>query len=262
MDSILDLLTPDLLTGGTDLSLRACYGLCGISFVGSFIAAALGLGGGLLVLASMSLVLPPVALIPLHGIVQIGSNGFRALLMFREVVFSLVPAFFVGSLIGAVLGGHTVFALETWVLQLTLGLFVLYATWSPGFRSSKPGPGKFFGVGAFSGFVTMFIGGSGPLVAPFVSAACDQRQNMVATHATLMTVQHSFKVIAFGLLGFAFGPYVPLLIGLLGFGVLGTYSGKLVINRLPEHLFRAILRGILTLLALRLLYAALTTVME
>ena len=48
----------------------------------------------------------------------------------------------------------------------------------------------------------------------------------------------------------------------MGFGVLGTYCGKMVLDRLPEHLFRAIFRGILTLLALRLLYAALATVME
>ena len=248
----------DLLTHGTDLSLWAFLGLCAVSFVGSFIAAALGLGGGLLVLASMTLVLPPIALVPLHGVVQLGSNGFRGLLMFRSIVFSVVPAFLLGSLIGAVLGGQTVFALETWILQLILGVFVLYATWAPGFRSSRPGPAKFLGVGAVSGFVTMFVGGSGPLVAPFVSAAFSERQNVVATHATLMTFQHGFKVIAFGFLGFAFGPYLPLLAGLLISGAIGTYCGRMVLDRLPEHLFRVTLRAILTLLALRLLYAALT----
>ncbi|MEK9683186.1 MAG: sulfite exporter TauE/SafE family protein [Rhodospirillaceae bacterium] len=246
----------EALTGGTALSLLGFAGLCGVSFVGSFIAAALGLGGGLLVLATMTLVLPPSVLIPIHGIVQVGSNGFRIWLMRKEALYSIAPAFVIGTLVGAWVGGKTVFALETWVLQLILGLFVLYATWAPGFSSSKPGPFKFLGVGIAGGFATMFVGGTGPLVAPFVKAACGNRQQVVSTHALLMTFQHFFKVIAFGVLGFAFGPYIPLLVGLIGFGMVGTWVGRAVLDKLPERVFRIGLNSILTLLALRLLYAA------
>ena len=176
--------------------------------------------------------------------------------MLKHVKYTLIPAFAVGTLIGATVGGKMVFALETWVLQAVLGLFVIYATWAPKFRSSNPGPVKFLGVGAVGGFATMFVGGTGPLVAPFVNAACGERQEVVATHASLMTFQHLFKVIAFGVLGFAFGPYIPLLVGLLGFGALGTLAGRHILNRLPEHVFRIGLQTILTLLAIRLLYEA------
>lgn len=247
------------LTTGTELDLIGFFALCAISFLGSFIAAALGLGGGLLVLASMTLVLSPTVVIPIHGIVQVGSNGFRAWLLRKQALYSIAPAFIVGTLLGAWIGGKTVFALETWVLQLILGLFVLYATWAPGFSSTRPGPAKFFGAGTFGGFATMFVGGTGPLVAPFVKAACDERQQVVATHAVLMTFQHLFKVIAFGVLGFAFGPYIPLLVGLLAFGMVGTWVGRQVLDKLPENVFRAGLQAILTLLALRLLYEAAAT---
>ncbi|MAX04868.1 MAG: hypothetical protein CMD19_00100 [Flavobacteriales bacterium] len=122
--------------------------------------------------------------------------------------------------------------MEIWVLQATLGLFVLYATWAPKFKSSNPGPLKFFGCGVFGGFATMFVGGTGPLVAPVVNAACKERQEVVSTHAVLMTFQHFFKVILFGVLGFAFGPYIPLLLGLIIFGVCGTIVGKKVLDKL------------------------------
>lgn len=46
----------------------------------------------------------------------------------------------------------------------------------------------------------------------------------------LMLIQHGSKVVAFGFIGFAFGPYVALLIGLLAFGLLGTYVGRMVLN--------------------------------
>ena len=78
----------------------------------------------------------------------------------------------------------------------------------------------------------------------------------------LMTFQHLFKAVAFGVLGFAFGPYWPLLIGLLAFGAVGTYCGRFALDYLPERLFRVSLRSILTLLGLRLLYAAATSYLD
>ncbi len=249
----------ELLTNGTGLSPWAFMGLCAISFVGSFIAAALGLGGGILVLAVMALALPPTVLIPVHGVVQLGSNLGRAVLMSRRVLYSVVPAFVAGTLIGAAIGAHVVLTLPAWLLLALLALFVLYGTWSRGFRSAIPGPGKFLAVGAVSSFVTMFVGATGPLIAPFVAAASTERRQVVATHAMLMSVQHGVKVAAFGILGFAFGPYAPLLVGLLAFGFVGTFVGGRVLERLPEQVFRTGLRLILTLLALRLAYDSLMT---
>lgn len=229
--------------------------MCAVSFIGSFIAASLGLGGGLLVMATMASLLPPTVLIPLHGIVQLGSNAGRALIMRSEILTHVVPAFLLGTIIGALIGGQVMVSLPTQVLQIVLGGFVLYATWGPKFRASEPGKKTFFGVGLVGAFVTMFVGATGPLVAPFAAAASDKRQNVVATHATLMTIQHGFKVIAFGFLGFAFGPYIPLLVGLLACGFIGTYAGKHMLNFMPEHIFRIGLKAVITALALRLLYA-------
>lgn len=244
----------EFLTQGTELTIWIFVALCGVSFLGSFIAAALGLGGGLLVLATMAMVLPPAVLIPVHGVVQLGSNFGRAMLLARQVLYTVLPAFLAGTVIGAAVGAHVVVSLPKWLLLGVLGSFVLYSTWAPGFRSSKPGPAKFFALGAVSTFISMFVGGTGPLIAPFAAAAGTQRQQVVATHAMLMSIQHGFKVLAFGLIGFAFGSYVPLLIGLLAFGFLGTYCGRAVLDRLPEEVFRNGLKTILTLLAFKLFY--------
>lgn len=244
----------EVLTQGTGLTGWWFLGLCAISFVGSLIAAALGLGGGILVLAVMALVLPPTVLIPVHGVVQLGSNLGRALFMARRVLYLVVPAFIAGAGIGAAAGAYVVVALPLWLLLALLAVFVLYGTWSPGFRSARPGRAVFFAVGAGSSLVTMLVGATGPLIAPFVSAACGERRQVVATHAMLMSVQHGIKVLAFGLLGFAFGPYLPLLAGLLAFGLLGTWAGGKLLARLPEDVFRRGLRMILTVLAARLFY--------
>jgi len=245
-----------LLLDGTGLALWSFLLLCGVSFLGSVISAAMGLGGGGLMIAVMALFLPPGVLIPVHGMVQLGSNGGRAALMRSHVLTEILPAFLIGTVLGAAIGVQLVIALPIALLQGVLAAFILYSTWAPKFRASKPGKRTFFGLGALGAFVTMFVGATGPLIAPFAAAASNQRQQVVATHAALMTLQHGLKIIAFGVVGFAFGPYLPLLAGLLGFGFAGTFLGRLLLNRLPERSFRIGLKAILTAIALRLLYGA------
>lgn len=244
----------NLLIDGTGLDLWAFWLMCGVSFIASFMTVSIGLGGGLLVMATMASVLPPQVLIPLHGIVQLGSNAGRAVMLRGHVLTYVIPPFLIGTIIGAAIGGNIVVSLPSSILQIVLGLFVLYAMWGPKLKASKPGKKAFFGLGLIGALVTMFVGATGPLVSPYAAASSDKRQEVVATHAMLMTIQHGFKIIAFGLLGFSFGPYVPLLCGLLACGLLGTWGGKHMLNALPEKLFRILLKTMVTLLALRLLY--------
>ena len=71
--------------------------LVGFSFLGSFITMALGIGGGVLLLAVMASLMPAVALIPIHGVIQLGSNAFRSATLITHVSwppvmwFSLEP---------------------------------------------------------------------------------------------------------------------------------------------------------------------------
>jgi len=245
-----------LLLGGTGLDMSGLLVLCGASFLGSFLTASMGIGGGMLMLATMAQILPPFVLIPIHGVVQLGSNVGRAALMRSHILTSIIPAFLTGTLLGAAVGAKLVITLPGALLEAILGLFVLYATWAPKFTASQPGKPTFFAVGIAATIATMFVGATGPLIAPFVNAACPKRQQVVATHATLMTIQHGFKIVAFGTLGFAFGPYVPFLVSLIAFGFAGTWCGKHMLLRLPERFFRTGLKIILTVLACRLLYGA------
>ena len=51
--------------------------LMGISFLTSLITAAFGIGGGVVMIAVLASILPPAALIPVHAVVQVGSNAGR-----------------------------------------------------------------------------------------------------------------------------------------------------------------------------------------
>jgi len=222
------------------------------SFVTSFITVAFGIGGGAVLLAILASLIPPAALIPVHGIVQFGSNIGRAALMFPHRDQSVLLPFTLGSVLGVVAGGSVAVQLPGDVLQVGVGLFILWSVLAhpPGFirRSAAI-------AGAFSSFLTMFFGGTGTFVAAYVKSMGVGRMTYVATHSLLMTIQHLLKVVAFGFLGFAYGPWIPLMAAMIGTGFLGTLAGRHVLMRIDERRFKFALNAILMVLALRLIWA-------
>ena len=231
--------------------------LCFASFFTSVVSAAFGLGGGAMMVAIMASLVPPLAVIPVHAVVQVSSNFTRALMMWKHIKFTWMIPFVIGTVIGALIGGQIVFAIPKHLLQGIIGLFVIYTLWGPAVKAIKSSFITFVGVGAFASFATMFVGGTGPLIAPFIKASTTERQMTVATHGAFMSWQHGIKIITFGLLGFAFGPYIILMVAMILFGIFGTWSGKTILNWMPEHIFKRAFNTVLALLAIRLLYEAL-----
>ncbi|TXB71360.1 sulfite exporter TauE/SafE family protein [Paracoccus aurantiacus] len=225
------------------------------SFAGSFITVAFGIGGGGMLLAIMATLVPPAALIPTHGVIQIGSNLGRALITFRHIFWPALPAFTIGSVIGAALGGAVVVNLPPEWVQIGVGSFVLWSVLARPPSGVRDWP---LTVGAISSFLTMFFGATGLFVATFTKSQKLPRHDHVATHAALMTVQHGVKTIAFGLLGFAFSAWWGFVIAMIVAGFLGTIAGKSMLNRLDDKRFRLALDIILVLLSLRLIWGGLS----
>lgn len=243
------LLPPDL---GWPLALM----LCVLSFFTSAITAAVGLGGGVMMIAVLASIVPPLAVVPLHGVIQLGSNFGRVIVQRRHVVKDIFVWFVAGSVIGALLGGRLAFALPATALKGILGLFILYSVWGP--KPKLPGSQatQFAFGGLVSTFLTMFVGATGPFVAAILPRERLSKTQMVGTHAANLTVQHLLKVATFGLLGFAFAPWMPLLAAMIATGFLGTLAGSRLLARLPERGFSIAFKTVLTLLAINLLLAA------
>lgn len=237
------------------LSVLAFWVLLATSFLGSLITVAMGIGGGGLLLAVMASLVPPAALIPIHGVVQLGSNGGRAVMLWRDISRSALPGFVIGSLIGGILGGAVVVELPPQIIQIGIGVFVIYSVFASPPRWLARWPWL---VGGVSTFLTMFFGATGLFVANYTKSLALARHAHVATHAALMTVQHGLKVVVFGLLGFAFGQWAVVIIALILAGLAGTFSGRLLLNRISDKGFRRALDVILLLISVRLIWQGLT----
>jgi uncharacterized membrane protein YfcA len=231
-------------------------GLMAASLVTSFIGVFTGAAGGVVLLGLMAMVMPPLALIPVHTVVMLGSGITRTMMMWRHVMSVAVLPFVIGSAIGAAAGARVFVALSASWLQLILGGFILLVTWMPNLGRIGAERGRFALLGFATTFLGVFVSATGTLLAPFVASATPDRRVHVATMGALMAIAHIAKVAAFGFIGFAIGRYVPLMAAMIAAGAVGNWIGEVALLRTSERRFRLVLQITLTLLGLRLLWGA------
>jgi uncharacterized protein len=243
-----------LLPAGLDPLLALV--LVGLSFVTSLITATFALGGGTLMIAVLALVFPPAVVVPVHGCVQLGSNAGRALVQRQHIQWNLILWISLGAIVGIVAGGQFVTLLPETLFTIAIGVFVLITTWLP--QPKIVGENRLvqFVGGAIISALSMVVGATGPLVATFIKGLADRRQ-LVATHAMLMTIQNTFKVITFTALGFAFASYLLLIVAMVLTGFAGTAIGSRLLVKVPENVFRIGFKVVLTIVALDLIREAL-----
>ncbi len=209
------------------------------SFFTSALTAAFGVGGGIAMLALMGLFVPVAALIPVHGSVQLGSNTGRAWHQRANVRLDITLPFVAGSVIGAIFGAFLVVQLPDTVLKLLLGVFIIAIVWVKIPGIDRLGRAGLAVASAVLALLSMFVGATGPLMSVILAQILsNDRKALVATHAAAMTVQHGLKILVFGLAGFAFWDWLPLILAMIGSGFLGTVYGTRLLDRLPEESFR------------------------
>ncbi len=231
-----------------------------ISCFTSAASAVIGIGGGILLLAAMSLVVPTSSLIPLHGVVQLSSNVSRALTQVSALTWSIVLPFSIGGLLGALLGSFVLPFFDWHYAPPIIGMLILVFTWLPT-RTEKDSStkqffwGRFFSLGALQTFLSLFVGVTGPLNAPFLVREGLSRDEVVVTHAGQMTALHCIKIFTFGLLGFNYSSHVLMVLCMIAGAVLGSIIGTKLRARIPEAMFRKVLKYVLSVLALRMIWS-------
>lgn len=219
--------------------------------------AIIGVGGGVFLISLMPVFVPTAAIIPIHGVVQLASNFSRALFGITQVDWKVFLPFAGGACLGVAAGSRFVLMVPLDFLPLVLGTFILIMVWMPGIRDRVRLPGKFITLGAAQGVLTLFLGATGPLNPPFLLREGLGKDRLVVTQAAMMTALHFLKVLAFGLLGFLFRPYLYLVAGMILSVTLGSYTGTAIRSRVSEKVFLQIFKGVVTLLALRMMVKAL-----
>lgn len=235
--------------------------LLGIAaYLTAILSAVVGLAGGMTLLVVMLVFFDPLIVLPLHGIIQLTSNGSRCWFqrqhiepwVLKEYIKLIVPMAVVGLFLGR--------ELPTETIKVAIGIFVLIATWRPAWLLLGIDPEfidpkkRFFALGGIIGFLNMTVGATGPFAAPFFLRLGLSRYQLVGTKAATQMIGHLVKTIMFWLTGFVFLDYVYEL-GFLSVCVIaGSYTGSRILSRVSEDTFEKLYKGVLTILGIRLVF--------
>ena len=239
-----------------DIDATAAVVLIAATFFGNILSGAMGVGGGVILLAVMANLMPVAAIIPIHGVVQLGGNIFRGTIQRTHIDWLTFVWFAMGSVVGVAVGGSVAVALPADVLRISLGVFILYTVWAPKLKFVGESNLVTVIVGAVSSVLTMFFGATGPFAAALLNQRGYTPQGLVGTHSACMAAQHALKIVAFGILGFAFADWLGLIAMMLVASLAGTLIGSYALRRMSADAFAIVLKVILTVLAVNLVAVA------
>ena len=224
-----------------------------VAFLTSCLAAVMGMGGGVLLIAMMPGLLPAAAILPVHAVTQLASNLSRAALGWREIDGSLIPAFLAGAVAGAWLGGEIYANLDLRWLPAVIGALILVFTWAPLPQLRGGGNMALALLGFYQTGLGMVAGATGPLGAAVLLRHSTARDWLVVNTAVYMSLNHALRVAAFALLGFSFAPWWPLVCAMIAAVIAGSWVGTRLRRHVPQVDFERWFRVLVTLLALRMM---------
>jgi hypothetical protein len=220
-----------------------------VAFVASTLAAVTGFGGAAVLLPVLVAVFGVRDAIPILTVAQLIGNGSRVWFNRRELDWAVVGWFALGGVPLAFAGGLLFAKAPLSALTRILGAFLIAVVM---WRHVRPGPPRrpplrsFALIGAAASFLSALLGSVGPLMAPFFLAYGLLKGAYIGTEALATVLMHVAKLAAYKqgavlsapaiLVGLALG---PIMVG-------GSYVGKRVVDRLPEHMFVLLIEATMT----------------
>ncbi len=134
-----------------------------------------------------------------------------------------------------------------------IGSLILVFTWLPLPTPRGRGNLSLALLGFYQTGLGMLAGATGPLGAALLLQRNRERDWLVVNTAVYMTLNHALRLAAFAALGFSFAPWWPLLAGMVGAGIAGSWVGTRLRHRVPQRDFHRTFRVVVTLLALRMI---------
>jgi uncharacterized membrane protein YfcA len=238
------------------------------AFITASISAVLGMGGGIILLGIMAIIIPEgYIVIALHGIIQLVSNTTRTYVFREHLKKDVIKEFAMGAFMGLSASALIIFILvqllnvesaneiKVEILKPLIGIFIIWYLFLKGHKKEKHTK-SFIGVGALSGVSSVFVGATGPLIAPFFLGAKLTKENIIANKAACQMISHFGKIPLF-IIFFKFNylQQYDLLLPMVAAVFIGTNLGKKILSFIPEKLFKQLFRLVLLIIAIRLIVA-------
>jgi len=212
------------------------------ALVTSFISGILGMAGGMILMGILLAVVPlPVAML-LHGITQLASNGWRALMWRTEVDWRVFRGYMYGAILTTVVFAVVKLVVSKPVALIAMGLTPFITLALPEkLHLNVERPFHPFACGAICSALALMAGVSGPILDVFFVRSKMGRHAVVATKAMTQSFSHILKITYFGLIVAAerhgtVDPWIGAMMVVLAFT--GTSLAAPVLKRMNDKSFR------------------------
>ena len=245
------------------MSLPETFYLFGLSLVTATVSGVFGMTGGLMLMGGLAGFLPVNAAFVTHGVLQLASNGWRAILHRRFLSWRIVLYFALAAFAAAAVSALLNYRPSRPWLFILLGLTPVFvwlpARWSR-LDANRP-PHALLG-----GFVVtslnLLAGVAGPLLDIFFVRTELSRKEIVATKAATQVFSHLMKIIIYGAPLFAAHtaglPPLWALAICVGLSFAGAILGGQILERMTDVNFKRSTRWIVTALGAYYLVQGLT----
>ncbi|HZZ91553.1 MAG TPA: TSUP family transporter [Usitatibacter sp.] len=209
--------------------------------VTSFISGILGMAGGMILMGVLLALLPLPQAMMLHGITQLASNAWRAVIWRRDVDFSVFRGYAIGALLALALFAivHVVLSKPAALIMLGITPFVTLAL-PERLHLNVERKGHPFACGLVCTALALTAGVSGPILDIFFVRSKMNRHRVVATKASTQSLSHILKIVYFGAIVAVRGSSVhPVLAAVMvGLALAGTSCSQPVLKRMNDVSFR------------------------
>jgi uncharacterized membrane protein YfcA len=234
------------------------FGILAVSsLVTSFISGILGMAGGMILMGILLALMPLPAAMMLHGVTQLASNLWRAVLWRNQVDWRVFRGYALGALVALGLFALVRLVVGKPVALIAMGFTPFVTLWLPErLHLNVERRGHSFACGLVSSAISLTAGVSGPILDIFFVRSKMRRHAVVATKAMTQSFSHVLKIFYFGavvsLVGGRVDPWTGAMMVLLA--VAGTSLSRTVLERMDDASFRLWTRR--TVLTLGVMYVA------
>jgi uncharacterized membrane protein YfcA len=217
----------------------------------AFLSGIFGMAGGLILIGVLLVVFPLPTAMVLHAVTQMASNGWRATLWFKHIVWRTIGFNIAGNLVAVGLWSITLYVPDKGIALLMLGLspFVVRAI-PEKIMPRTFGPAQVAGTGFVSMMLMLMTGVTGPLLDTMFLRSPFDRKQIIATKAACQVFSHGFKLLYFGALIDQVGQVEPWFLAIaVTASIVGTSLGKLLLEKLSDAQFRTWSTRLITALA-------------
>jgi uncharacterized membrane protein YfcA len=211
------------------------------SLVTSFVSGILGMAGGMILMGVLLALLPLPAAMMLHGVTQLASNAWRALLWRTEVDWRVFRGYAYGALLALAIFAGVKLVVSKPVALIAMGFTPFLTLWLPeGLHLNVERRGQPLVCGVICSALSLTAGVSGPILDIFFVRSKMRRHAVVATKAMTQSFSHILKIIYFGAVVSLEGGHIDPWTGamMVGLAIAGTSLSRTILERMNDASFR------------------------